>query len=233
MAIYSFLLVVILIHTILAQIIQQSWLEQHFAFFGPKVHFLRQILDYNSQILLKFEKNSTKKPCKEIRIALFYLLQYGRYKTLHWFFFQKDSLYLHVEKTCKKAKKVCLYRGVLLQEKVNPKQQLWQHCSLILIKVFYLLFISTSHLGINHWLIAIYLQCNKMPFIAYCDMQYNWKNSIEYSFLCVVINFVSKMKRWIEVIQFRHNFSKFFLAFCSVKISLLDFSPNWKIHERF
>ena len=149
------------------------------------------------------------------------------------FFFQKDSLYLHVEKTCKKAKKVCLYRGVLLQEKVNPKQQLWQHCSLILIKVFYLLFISTSHLAINHRLIAIYLQCNKMPFIAYCDMQYIWKNSIEYSFLCVVINFVLKMKRRIEAIQFRHNFSKFFLAFCSVKISLLDFSPNWKIHGRF
>ena len=69
-----------------------------------------------------------------------------------------------------------------------------------------------------------------MPFIAYCNMQYIWKNSIEYSFLCVVRNFVLKMKRRIEVIQFRHNFSKFFLAFCSVKISLLDFSPNWKIH---
>ena len=64
--------------TVSAQILPQSWLEQHFAFFGPKVHFLRQILDYNSQNLLKFEQNSTKKPWKEIRTALFYLRQYGK-----------------------------------------------------------------------------------------------------------------------------------------------------------
>ena len=38
---------------------------------------MRQILDYNSQNLLKFEQNSTKKPWKEIRTALFYLRQYG------------------------------------------------------------------------------------------------------------------------------------------------------------
>ena len=63
--------------TVSSQILQQSWLEQHFAFFGPKVHFLRQILDYNSQNLLKFEQNSTKKSWKEIRTALFYLRQYG------------------------------------------------------------------------------------------------------------------------------------------------------------
>ena len=66
-----------------------------------------------------------------------------------------------------------------------------------------------------------------MPFIAYCDMQYIWKNSIEYSFLCVVINFVLKMKRRIEVIQFRHNFSKFFfLAFLFCEIFFIGFLAN-------
>ena len=42
------------IHTVSTQILRHSWLEQHLAIFSPKVPFLRQILDYNGHILVKF-----------------------------------------------------------------------------------------------------------------------------------------------------------------------------------
>ena len=35
-------------------------------------------------------------------------------------------------------------------------------------------------LPINHRPIAINMQCNKIPFIAYCNMQYICRNSIAY-----------------------------------------------------
>ena len=41
------------VYTVSTQIQQHSWLEQHLAFFGSKVHFLGQILDYNIQNLNK------------------------------------------------------------------------------------------------------------------------------------------------------------------------------------
>ena len=56
------------------QIQQHSWLEQHLAFYGSKVHFLGQILDYNIQNLYRA---ASKKLFDLLEQALFYLRWYG------------------------------------------------------------------------------------------------------------------------------------------------------------
>ena len=68
---------IIYLNTVSTQILQHSWLERHLTIFWQKVHFLGQILDYNSQIWSKFESNSIKKAYLIIRTAPFYLREYS------------------------------------------------------------------------------------------------------------------------------------------------------------